>query len=60
VRSLIGAVPRDLFLGGALEAHPVSRAVGDVRNHGDDLLDPVPAGDLEGVVDLRTGELLGA
>ncbi|PRY15093.1 SOS response-associated peptidase [Kineococcus rhizosphaerae] len=60
VSSLLQAVPRDLFAGGALEAHPVSRAVGNVRNHGADLLDPVPPADLEGVVDLRTGELLGA
>ncbi|NAZ75205.1 SOS response-associated peptidase, partial [Kineococcus sp. T13] len=60
VRALLGAVPRDLFLGGALEAHPVSREVGDVRNHRPDLLEPVPPSELEGVVDLRTGELLGA
>ncbi|WP_432543249.1 SOS response-associated peptidase [Kineococcus sp. SYSU DK002] len=60
VRSLLGAVPRDLFLGGALRAHPVPAAVGDVRNQGPELLDPVPAADLDGVVDLRTGEVLGA
>ena len=60
VRALIDAVPRDLFLGGALQAHPVSREVGDVRNHRPDLLEPVPLSELEGVVDLRTGELLGA
>ncbi|MEZ0164730.1 SOS response-associated peptidase [Kineococcus sp. LSe6-4] len=60
VRSLLDAVPRDLFLGGTLTAHPVSRRVGDVRNTGADLLDPVPPAELDGVVDLRTGELLGA
>ncbi|WP_432511679.1 SOS response-associated peptidase [Kineococcus sp. SYSU DK001] len=59
VRSLVDAVPRDQFLGGALEAHPVSRAVGDVRNQGEDLLDPVPLAELGGVVDLRAGELIG-
>ncbi len=32
VQSLLDAVPRDLFLGGALQAHPVSRRVGNVRN----------------------------
>jgi putative SOS response-associated peptidase YedK len=60
VQALIDAVPRDLFLGGTLEAHPVSRKVGNVRNTDDDLLAPAPAAELEGVVDLRTGELLGA
>ena len=59
VRALLQAVPRDLFLGGTLEAHPVSRRVGDVRDHDDDLLAPVPLQELEGVVDLRTGEVLG-
>lgn len=59
VQSLLDAVPRDLFLGGALQAHPVSRRVGNVRNTDPDLLDPVPLDELEGVVDLRTGELLG-
>nr|WP_246314157.1 SOS response-associated peptidase [Kineococcus aurantiacus] len=59
VRSLLGAVPHDLFLGGALRAHPVSRRVGDVRDTGEDLLDPVPLADLAGVVDLRTGEPIG-
>jgi len=59
VAALIDAVPRDLFLGGSLDAHPVSRKVGNVRNTDDDLLDPVPLSELEGVVDLRTGELIG-
>jgi putative SOS response-associated peptidase YedK len=60
VQALIDAVPRDLFLGGALDAHPVSRRVGNVRTTDDDLLAPVPPAELEGAVDLRTGELLGA
>ena len=59
VQALIDAVPRDLFLGGTLDAHPVSRRVGNVRNTDDDLLAPVPPDELEGAVDLRTGELLG-
>ncbi|WP_432564287.1 SOS response-associated peptidase [Kineococcus sp. SYSU DK003] len=60
VQALVEAVPRDLFAGGTLAAHPVSHRVGDVRNSDDDLLDPVPPAELQGVVDLRTGELLGA
>ena len=59
VQALLDAVPRDLFLGGTLDAHPVSRRVGNVRNTDDDLLAPVPPAELEGAVDLRTGELLG-
>ncbi|MGI4893900.1 MAG: SOS response-associated peptidase [Janthinobacterium lividum] len=58
VEALLQAMPRDLFLGGVLEAHPVSRAVGNVRNTDDDLLAPVPLDELEGVVDLRTGEVV--
>ena len=59
VGALLGALPRDLFAT-SLDAYPVSRRVGNVRDTGEDLLEPAPAAELEGVVDLRTGELLGA
>lgn len=45
---------------GRFEAHPVSRAVGSVTSTGPQLLAPVPASELEGVVDPVTGEVLGA
>lgn len=41
------------------EAYPVGRAVGDSRVDGPQLLDPAPAGELDGVVDPSTGEILG-
>ena len=58
VEELLGVMPRDLFAT-ELTAWPVSRRVGDVRNADDDLLAEVLPAELEGVVDLRTGELLG-
>jgi putative SOS response-associated peptidase YedK len=45
---------------GRFEAHPVSRAVGSTSNNGAWLVDPVPAAELEGVVDPMTGEVIGA
>jgi len=45
---------------GRFEARPVSRAVSSIRSNGPQLLDPVPAQDLVGVVDPATGEVLGA
>ncbi|WP_432484112.1 SOS response-associated peptidase [Kineococcus esterisolvens] len=59
VGALLGAVPRDQFAT-SLRAHPVPRAVGDVRQDGPHLLAEVPAAHLRGVVDLRTGEVVGA
>nr|WP_308220275.1 SOS response-associated peptidase [Kineococcus sp. TRM81007] len=59
VAALLAAVPRDQFAT-ALTAHPVPRAVGDVRQDGPHLLEEVPEAELEGVVDLRTGQLTGA
>ncbi|MEO7448266.1 MAG: SOS response-associated peptidase [Humibacillus sp.] len=56
-------VVRDLLAAaapGRFEAHPVGRAVGATRNNGPGLLEPVPAEELEGVVDPMTGEVLGA
>ena len=58
VEELLGVMPRDLFAT-ELTAWPVSRRVGNVRNADDDLLAEVLPAELEGVVDLRTGELLG-
>ncbi|GAB7190390.1 SOS response-associated peptidase [Kineococcus sp. NUM-3379] len=58
IRELIAAVPRDLF-DTVLDAHPVPRRVGDVRVRDAGLLDAAPEAELEGVVDLRTGEVLG-
>jgi putative SOS response-associated peptidase YedK len=54
VRSLLEPVPPGRF-----EAYPVSRRVGNVRNTGPDLLDPAPVGELDGVLDPATGELIG-
>ncbi|WP_345710441.1 SOS response-associated peptidase [Kineococcus glutinatus] len=59
VREVLEAVPGDLF-DTVLDARPVPRRVGDVRVQDAGLLDEAPAAELEGVVDLRTGELLGA
>jgi putative SOS response-associated peptidase YedK len=53
VRELLAGVPAGRFA-----AHPVSRAVGNVRNDGPHLLEPVGADDLAGVVDPMTGEVL--
>ncbi len=44
---------------GRFTAYPVSRRVGNVRNTGPELLDPVGADELDGVVDPMTGEVLG-
>jgi putative SOS response-associated peptidase YedK len=45
---------------GRFEAVPVSTTVNSVRSNGPELLEPVPWEDLHGVVDPRTGELIGA
>jgi putative SOS response-associated peptidase YedK len=45
---------------GRFAAYPVSRRVGNVANGGPELLEPVDASELEGVVDPMTGEVLGA
>jgi putative SOS response-associated peptidase YedK len=45
---------------GRFEAHPVSRAVGSTGNNGAWLVEPVAAGELEGVIDPMTGEVIGA
>jgi putative SOS response-associated peptidase YedK len=45
---------------GRFEAHPVSRAVGSTTNNGAWLVAPVPAAELEGVVDPMTGEVIGS
>lgn len=44
---------------GRFVAHPVGRGVGAVRNNGPQLVEPVPASELEGVVDPMTGEVIG-
>ena len=44
---------------GRFEARPVSTAVNTPRNTGADLLGPVSAEELDGVVDPSTGEILG-
>lgn len=44
---------------GRFEAHPVSRAVSSNRNNGPGLVEPVGAGELVGVVDPMTGEIIG-
>ncbi|HEX8496830.1 MAG TPA: SOS response-associated peptidase [Actinomycetales bacterium] len=54
VRALLAPLPPGRF-----EAHPVSRAVGNVANTGPELTAPVPASELEGVVDPMTGEVIG-
>jgi putative SOS response-associated peptidase YedK len=45
---------------GRFTAVPISTRVNSVRNNGPELLAPLPAGQLHGVVDPATGELLGA
>lgn len=45
---------------GRFEALPISTKVNNVRSNGPELLEPLPWEDLRGVVDPRTGELLGA
>ncbi len=44
---------------GRFAAHPVSRRVGNVAHAGPELLEPVDASELEGVVDPMTGEVIG-
>ena len=44
---------------GRFAAHPVSRAVGNSRANGPQLLDPAPPDELVGVVDPMTGEVIG-
>lgn len=44
---------------GRFAAYPVGRAVGNSRSNGPELLEPVGAADLVGVVDPATGEVLG-
>ena len=58
VREVLAALPRDLFET-ALDARPVARRAGGGRAQDAGLLDPVPAAELRGVVDLRTGAVLG-
>ncbi len=43
---------------GRFRGHPVSRAVGASRANGPELLEPLPATDLVGVVDPMTGEVI--
>jgi len=45
---------------GRFEAYPVSTAVNATRNNGEQLLLPVPEGELRGVVDPMTGEVVGS
>jgi putative SOS response-associated peptidase YedK len=54
VRALLAPVPP-----GRLETDPRSPKVGNVRNTGPELLDPVPVSELVGVLDPATGELIG-
>jgi putative SOS response-associated peptidase YedK len=44
---------------GRFVGYPVGLAVGSSRANGPQLLDPIPASDLHGVVDPMTGEVLG-
>lgn len=44
---------------GRFTAYPVSRAVSSNRSNGSQLLDPLPASELHGVVDPTTGEIIG-
>lgn len=44
---------------GRFEAYPISAAVNSTRSNGPQLLDPVPAEELVGVVDPMTGEVIG-
>ncbi|KGN39360.1 SOS response-associated peptidase [Knoellia subterranea] len=45
---------------GRFTAYPVSRAVSSNRSNGPQLLDPLPASELHGVVDPMTGEIIGS
>ena len=45
---------------GRFDAYPVATEVNNTRNNGADLLLPLPAAELHGVVDLVTGEVVGA
>jgi putative SOS response-associated peptidase YedK len=45
--------------GGRFDAYPVSTAVNSSRNNGAQLLAPLGAADLDGVVDPTTGEVIG-
>lgn len=54
VRPLLLPEPPGRFVG-----VPVSTRVNDVRHNGAELLDPAPGDELDGVVDLRTGEIIG-
>lgn len=44
---------------GRFAAHPISTAVNATRNNGPGLLEPLPKGELVGVVDPETGEVIG-
>jgi putative SOS response-associated peptidase YedK len=44
---------------GRFEAYPISLAVNSNRSNGPHLIEPAPEGDLEGVVDPMTGEIIG-
>lgn len=44
---------------GRFETWPVGQAVGNTRNNGPQLLEPVPGSELVGVVDPATGEVVG-
>ena len=43
---------------GRFVAHPVGRGVGATSNNGPGLVEPAPAGELQGVVDPMTGEII--
>jgi putative SOS response-associated peptidase YedK len=45
---------------GRFDAYPISSEVNNTRNNGPDLLSPLPREELHGVVDLVTGEVVGA
>jgi putative SOS response-associated peptidase YedK len=45
---------------GRFTAYPVSRAVSSNRSNGPQLLEPLPASELQGVVDPATGEIIGS
>ena len=45
---------------GRFDAYPISTEVNNTRNNGPDLLLPLPKDELHGVVDLVTGEVVGA
>jgi putative SOS response-associated peptidase YedK len=44
---------------GRFEAHPVGRAVSSNRSNGPQLIEPAGEGELDGVVDPMTGEIIG-